>query len=445
MKSLKVKALIAILTSCLFFSVASAARTYETREDLEAHEGVICEAATDGCNDYFFTDNAISGGTLKLCTNHTPAWKCTKYVDDYKTYPTQAEFEAAEGKICKNATDGCNTFFMNADGTVWGWTLKLCADQTPEWRCTNYLTEEDIVTPIETGTTDNSGVTKYKTQEAFEKAEGLTCSNATDSCNTFFMTTDWKVGWGTLMACPWLEEEEWYCVNRDPVINVLKWDDLATYLQIKSGKLNSKAMLAVKEALQIYTDKLSKMSNEVKKNNMETLVVSIEKVITEIEKERYSNSRELKINVLKLLKYYVMNEINVVDEAIEQAKADEKVAEENKAKMHPSWDADGDWINDCEKEWICDDSVDYTLPRTFEYACDNSEKFFVTVDWDKMTLNDNKTKRFYYLDRTASADWERFVELDETWKELNMIWLKWDYATFQRDGEVYYTNCNLAK
>lgn len=31
--------------------------------------------------------------------------------------------------------------------------------------------------------------------------------------------------------------------------------------------------------------------------------------------------------------------------------------------MHPSWDADGDGINDCEKEGICDDSVDYTLPR----------------------------------------------------------------------------------
>lgn len=32
-------------------------------------------------------------------------------------------------------------------------------------------------------------------------------------------------------------------------------------------------------------------------------------------------------------------------------------------RMHPTWDADKDGINDCEKEGTCDDSVDYTLPR----------------------------------------------------------------------------------
>ncbi|AXK41634.1 hypothetical protein [Erythrobacter aureus] len=30
--------------------------------------------------------------------------------------------------------------------------------------------------------------------------------------------------------------------------------------------------------------------------------------------------------------------------------------------MHPSWDKDGDGLNDCEKDGICDDSVDYTQP-----------------------------------------------------------------------------------
>ncbi len=33
------------------------------------------------------------------------------------------------------------------------------------------------------------------------------------------------------------------------------------------------------------------------------------------------------------------------------------------AGMHPSWDKDQDGINDCEKEGICDDSVNYSLPR----------------------------------------------------------------------------------
>lgn len=31
--------------------------------------------------------------------------------------------------------------------------------------------------------------------------------------------------------------------------------------------------------------------------------------------------------------------------------------------MHPSWDADGDGINDCEKDGSCDHTTDYTQPR----------------------------------------------------------------------------------
>lgn len=34
-----------------------------------------------------------------------------------------------------------------------------------------------------------------------------------------------------------------------------------------------------------------------------------------------------------------------------------------KARMHPSWDEDGDGINDCEKDGSCDHTVDYTEPR----------------------------------------------------------------------------------
>lgn len=33
------------------------------------------------------------------------------------------------------------------------------------------------------------------------------------------------------------------------------------------------------------------------------------------------------------------------------------------ARMHPSWDGDGDGINDCEKEDSCDHTTDYTQPR----------------------------------------------------------------------------------
>lgn len=33
------------------------------------------------------------------------------------------------------------------------------------------------------------------------------------------------------------------------------------------------------------------------------------------------------------------------------------------SSIDPSRDVDGDGINDCEKEWICDDTVDYSQPR----------------------------------------------------------------------------------
>lgn len=46
-------------------------------------------------------------------------------------------------------------------------------------------------------------------------------------------------------------------------------------------------------------------------------------------------------------------------------KAIENSSESNSSttKFDPSWDADGDGINDCEKDGTCDDSVDYSMPR----------------------------------------------------------------------------------
>lgn len=45
-------------------------------------------------------------------------------------------------------------------------------------------------------------------------------------------------------------------------------------------------------------------------------------------------------------------------------------------KMHPSWDLNRDWINDCEYDWTCDDSIDYTLPRTYK-----SSEDFLSHEW----------------------------------------------------------------
>ena len=44
--------------------------------------------------------------------------------------------------------------------------------------------------------------------------------------------------------------------------------------------------------------------------------------------------------------------------------------------MHPSWDLNRDWINDCEDAWTCDHTIDYTKPRTYS----NSEDF-LKAEW----------------------------------------------------------------
>ena len=41
----------------------------------------------------------------------------------------------------------------------------------------------------------------------------------------------------------------------------------------------------------------------------------------------------------------------------------EEIERQTTDRMHPSWDADGDGINDCELDGSCDHTVDYSLPR----------------------------------------------------------------------------------
>ncbi len=43
--------------------------------------------------------------------------------------------------------------------------------------------------------------------------------------------------------------------------------------------------------------------------------------------------------------------------------ADISVVKSTLKGMHPSWDVDGDGVNDCEKDGSCDHTVDYRLPR----------------------------------------------------------------------------------
>jgi membrane-bound inhibitor of C-type lysozyme len=70
-----------------------------------------------------------------------------------------------------------------------------------------------------------------------------------------------------------------------------------------------------------------------------------------------------------------------------------------------------------------------------EFTCDNDEKFLVGIEWDTLTLNDNKTRRFYTLNRVESANGEKFED------EINVVWVKGNDAIFTRNGQDFYTNC----
>lgn len=340
----KIKAILISFFSLLIIWTASAfsPMQYNTVEEFEAAEWHICEAATDNCNNYFLVDGEIKGGTLMACQDVDTKWSCTKYIAP--VFSTVEEFEKEEWAICKSASDGCNTFVVS-EGKVTVWTLMSCpALETKIWFCKDYIEE------VET-----EEVKSYDTLKEFEDAEWLTCTSATDWCNTFIVSY-WKVTAWTLKAC---EEhiESWSCLKKDEMLNVLWEKELDIYLKIKWWALVPDAIRLIWEYTEKYMEKLSKMSNTVKKNNLDALITSIEIYITNIAKaEKNPRLLEVKLYVLQQLKFNVQKEVYDLNNLIKEEEKEIK-------KMHPSWDSDNDWINDCEKEDTCDDSVDYSLPR----------------------------------------------------------------------------------
>lgn len=57
--------------------------------------------------------------------------------------------------------------------------------------------------------------------------------------------------------------------------------------------------------------------------------------------------------------------------------------------MDPSWDLNKDQINDCEKDWTCDDSIDYTLPKQ-----ESVETWSWTIETKTPTVPENCTAWF---------------------------------------------------
>jgi len=77
--------LLSIVALFIIFTWVSADyKVYDNLEDFESNKWNVCEAATDGCNNYFLINWKVAWWTLKFCQNHKVEWKCTKFKDNVK-------------------------------------------------------------------------------------------------------------------------------------------------------------------------------------------------------------------------------------------------------------------------------------------------------------------------------------------------------------------------
>jgi membrane-bound inhibitor of C-type lysozyme len=86
--------------------------------------------------------------------------------------------------------------------------------------------------------------------------------------------------------------------------------------------------------------------------------------------------------------------------------------------MHPSWDADGDGINDCEKDNSCDDSTDYSQPRPATSAQTLHEKYQAATKLGPFTFHCNDNEQIplvatFYETQPAAVILERDLEAME--------------------------------
>jgi len=72
---------------------------------------------------------------------------------EYKIYDNMKDFENAKWFVCEAATDGCNNYFMNNWKVMWGTLMACPAEQKIEWTCTKY--KEDVMTTKMLPTTTN--------------------------------------------------------------------------------------------------------------------------------------------------------------------------------------------------------------------------------------------------------------------------------------------------
>jgi len=102
---------------------------------------------------------------------------------------------------------------------------------------------------------------------------------------------------------------------------------------------------------------------------------------------------------------------------VQDAFPQEKKGIDQQKEMHPSWDNDGDGINDCEKDGTCDHTVDYSLPRnpSLTPSFDCSQSGLKTIE--KLICSNS---HLIDLDRELSRIYSESLILAKNQKSFNL-------------------------
>lgn len=116
---------------------------------------------------------------------------------------------------------------------------------------------------------------------------------------------------------------------------------------------------------------------------------------------------------------------------------EEKKTLENTKKMHPSWDLDRDGLNDCETDGTCDDSVDYTKPKTY-----TTSKEFLTYEWHICQLATDWCNSAMIENGQIGAMTEKYCE-DIYWQNWQPKWSCESYKDEIKDnyGNIVPPSC----